>query len=262
MEVKKDSARKYTEYTDSDSLYSELSNSDEENEDDDGNDLSDVARESGESKKALRECKKENQAHLAYHTAREDEVADIWRYVQQQHNSGSKAAELSFTNARYRIYSSQWMRAWPPYLLLWHTPYLAFYKHPYPETTEEKELTIGLFYFTPGNDQQTNPFNPPKQAGREPIQLSLMRTKRTGERVSVTFLNQFVLKMEIPRDVVFAGSPDEPRATAETPEILEFVGISNKFENERTRKEKEAETKAEERREKDMSSFPSYGTYY
>lgn len=30
MELKKDSARKYTEYTDSDSLYSELSNSDEE----------------------------------------------------------------------------------------------------------------------------------------------------------------------------------------------------------------------------------------
>lgn len=89
-----------------------------------------------------------------------------------------------------------------------------------------------------------------------------MRTKRTGERVSVTFLNEFVLKMEILRDAVFAGSPDEPRATTETPEIIEFVGISNKFENERTRKEKEAETKAEKRREKDMSSFPSYVTYY
>lgn len=53
---------------------------------------------------------------------------------------------------------------------------------------------------------------------------------------AVTFINQFLLKMVVPRSIAYPQSPPP-----NTPKLLEFVGISKHFENEITSQEEKWE---------------------
>ncbi|OCK87559.1 uncharacterized protein K441DRAFT_709289 [Cenococcum geophilum 1.58] len=56
------------------------------------------------------------------------------------------------------------------------------------------------------------------------------------EDITVTFINQFLLKMVVPRSIAYPQSPPP-----NTPKLLEFVGISKHFENEITSQEEKWE---------------------
>lgn len=227
----------------SESMESNHYDFDEKKMEDDDDNLSDLARETGESKKYLRALKRRNQATLAFHTAREAEFAEIWRDVQQRHSKGEQGAMLDLSCEHYYIYSSQWMNVWPSHLELLTRPYVEFYSEAYLETGEPGGFICGHFYFTPDNGPHINLFDPPKRASGPPIQLTLMEAKRFGEAVSFTFVNQFILRMEIPKEVVFTGKPP-----AGTPDMLEFVGVSWNFGEERIPGERK-------RREDALKSF-------
>jgi hypothetical protein len=217
------------DFTDEDSVYAEYKEMREERQ------------------RELAELRKDQERTIEYHKAREDEVEKAWTELKESRTQGVEAQKLSLELAHFTIYSSEYVRSWD--MAYDHgTSYIEIYSpDEFDERTDNTQV-VGHIYFDANITPDLEAFEVPKYAGLCSINIGV---KGSDANVTVTFINQFLLKMVVPRSIAYPRSPPP-----NTPELLEFVGISKNFENERTRQEKREREEAEARCRKQREVSP------
>ncbi|EUC26730.1 hypothetical protein COCCADRAFT_10475 [Bipolaris zeicola 26-R-13] len=199
-----------------------------------------------ERKRQLVELRKDHERAIEYHKAREDEVEREWAKLQQNNTRGIQDQRLNLELAHFNIYSSDFARCQD--IEYDHpTSYIEFY---WPDELGERtnKQTMGHIYIDPNITPSLEVFEAPEYAGQPSVDIGV---EGSDENISVTFINQHLLKMAVPRSIACLLPPP-----SNTPELFEFVGISRHFKNKRTNQEKQKREEAEAKRRKQRDDSP------
>lgn len=184
-----------------------------------------------ERKRMLADLRKDQELTVEYHKAREDEVEKVWTEAEESRMEGIEGQELNLKPAHFRIYSSEYIRSL--HLAYDHgISYVEFYA-PYEldkrmDNTQFVGPVVGHIYFNGNNSPDLEAFEAPKRADLSGVSIGI---QDSDANVTVKFIDRCFLKLVVPRHIAYPQS-----SPSGTPELLEFVGISKDFGNERKRK--------------------------